>query len=167
MFRNRASLGVLLAILSASCSSTPPPVVPVMANAPAARALAGAWEGEYSSEQTLRSGTIRFQLAAESDSAHGDVVMFPKPGPHRTPGDEVKGAPVDEANPQTLSINFVMATGDTVFGLMDPYEEKPGSVLVTRFTGLIRGDRITGQYETRNLNTAQTTTGKWSVRRKP
>jgi hypothetical protein len=166
MLRPYASLGILLAILSASCSSTPPPVVPVMANAPAARALTGTWEGEYSSEQTQRSGTIRFQLAAESDSAHGDVVMFPKPEPRRTSGNEVKGAPVDEAAPQTLSINFVMATGDTVFGLMDPYEEKSGSVLVTRFTGLIRGDRIAGQYETRNLNTAQTTTGKWSVRRK-
>jgi hypothetical protein len=167
MFRLRASIGILFALLCASCASTPPPVVPVMANAPAARALAGTWEGEYSSEQTLRSGTIRFQLAAETDSAFGDVVMFPKPVPHRTSGDEVKGAPVEEADPQTLSINFVMATGDTVFGVMDPYEEKPGSVLVTRFTGLIRGDRIAGQYETRNLNTSETTAGTWSVRRKP
>jgi hypothetical protein len=167
MFRLHVSIGILLALVSASCSSPPPPVVPVMANAPATKALAGTWEGEYSSEQTQRSGTIRFQLAAESDSAHGDVVMFPKPEPRRASGNEVKGAPVDDAAPQTLSINFVMATGDTVFGLMDPYEEKPGSVLVTRFTGLIRGDRIAGEYETRNLNTAQTTTGKWSVRRKP
>jgi hypothetical protein len=166
MLRHHASIGILLALVSASCTSAPPPVVPVMANAPGARALAGTWEGEYSSEQTLRSGTIRFQLAAESDSAFGDVVMFPKPVPHRTSGNEVKGPPVDEAPPQTLSINFVMATGDSVFGLMDPYEGTPGSFLVTRFAGLIRADRIAGQYETRNLNTAETTTGTWSVRRK-
>jgi len=166
MARFSVSLGTALALFLTSCTSAPPPVVPVLATAPAATALAGKWEGEYSSVQTQRSGTIRFQLAAQSDSAFGDVVMLPKRTPHHTSQNEVSTAPVANPPAQTLSINFVIATGDSVIGQMDPYEDADGSTLLTRFAGLMRGDRIAGKYFTRNLRTSETSTGEWNVRRK-
>ena len=167
MVRFHVPLGTVLALFLASCTSAPPPVVPVVATAPASMALAGKWEGEYSSIQTQRSGSIRFQLAAKSDSAFGDVVMLPKRTPYRTSGNEVSAAPVADPPAQTLSINFVIATGDSVFGQMDPYEDAQGSVLLTRFAGLMKGDRITGRYFTSNLRTSEASSGEWSVRRKP
>src|SRR5256886_5468755 len=52
--------------------------VPVGGTAGDMAALAGQWEGSYSSASTGRSGSISFTLSAGNDSAFGDVIMIPR-----------------------------------------------------------------------------------------
>ena len=66
----------VLALALAACASSQTPVPVVGARADVA-ALAGRWDGSYSSSTTGRSGSISFTLTARGDSAYGDVVMIP------------------------------------------------------------------------------------------
>src|SRR3989442_9334411 len=61
-----------------TCTPTPPPPVPLAGTARDVAALAGRWEGSYSSAATGRSGSISFTLSATGDSAFGDVIMIPR-----------------------------------------------------------------------------------------
>ena len=155
----------LLALVVTSCATTPPPPIALISTKSDATALIGTWEGEYTSTQTQRFGSIRFLLSAQSDSAFGDVLMMTRRKPHFMPGRDVR-VEAPELESQLLSIRFVMADRDSVHGLMNPYEDSDGSLLVTRFAGHLHGDRIQGQYFTRNLSTAEVTSGEWSVHRK-
>jgi hypothetical protein len=57
--------------------------------------------------------------------------------------------------------------GDTVTGVLDPYEDPECKcTLLTRFAGRLRGDRITGRYSTTNVETGVVTGGEWDVHRK-
>ena len=96
----------------AACTS-PGTVVPVIGDA---TALVGEWMGSYSSDETGRTGSMVFTLAAGSDSAFGDVVMVPQtedPTPAAHLG-------VDVAHlhrlPRLLTITFVQCGGDAVSG---------------------------------------------------
>ena len=50
-----------------TCTPTPPPPVPLAGTARDVAALAGRWEGSYSSAVTGRSGSISFTLSATGD----------------------------------------------------------------------------------------------------
>src|SRR3989442_12792037 len=60
-----------------TCTPTPPPPVPLAGTARDVAALAGRWEGSYSSAVTGRSGSLSLTLSATGDSAFGDVIMIP------------------------------------------------------------------------------------------
>lgn len=155
-----------VAVIAASCASTPP-AIPVGGSTSAVSALTGTWEGEYSSKATERYGSIRFQLAAATDTAHGDVLMQPRRSNVRAVvGEGVHVTPPPP--PQVLKIAFVRASGDTVAGVLDPYDDPECKCrLLTRFAGRLRGDRIDGRFSTLNTETGAVTWGDWNVRRKP
>jgi hypothetical protein len=154
----------LMAFASMSCATVLPPVS-VIATRPDAMALAGSWVGEYYSADTRRHGTIEFFLSADPDSAAGDVLMLPRRALRYVDGNDYRPSAAAEV-PQHIAIRLVMADRDTVVGVLEPYEDYDGSVLLTRFTGLLRDDRITGRYTTRNVRTQDVTGGEWSLRRR-
>lgn len=157
--------GAALALVAASCATMPPPV-PVIGATHDVAALAGTWSGEYWSPVTGRSGSITFTLAAEADTAFGEVLMLPSRQSHTTTPSGHGGPP--SQMPRTLSIAFVRAAHDSVFGYLDPYEDAECEcLLLTKFVGRLDGGAITGRYVTRNTRTSETTTGEWSVHRKP
>jgi hypothetical protein len=142
-----------------------PPPIPVMGVSEHVSALAGTWSGEYASEASGRSGSIRFSLAAGSDTAYGDVLMLPWRTRRTRAQTEINTRPMPD--PRTFYIAFVQARGDSVYGFLDPYEDPECScVLVTQFRGRLLGDRIEGGYRTLNMRSRETTEGTWSVRRK-
>src|SRR5437879_12817164 len=72
------ALGAALAALVTACAAAHQPSVPIAGTAGDMAALAGQWEGSYSSASTGRSGSISFTLSAGNDSAFGDVIMIPR-----------------------------------------------------------------------------------------
>lgn len=156
-------LGVIL--LLASCAPGPAPRVPVYATASGQQALAGEWEGQYFSARTQRYGTIRFTLTSKADTASGEVLMF-APRPASPGSDHDSRVDVQRLESRPLRIAFVMAQGDSVAGMMDPYPDENGAMLATRFVGRVRGDAIRGTFQSRNLSTSELNTGTWNVKRK-
>src|SRR5437588_10362709 len=61
-----------------SSSKNPAPAVPLAGARSDIAALAGRWEGEYSSEATGRAGSIVFELKPGDRVARGDVLMVPE-----------------------------------------------------------------------------------------
>ena len=156
------ALSILAASWLTACSSStnPAPAVPVAGSD--ASALAGRWEGEYSSEATGRSGSIVFELRAGDRVAHGDVLMVPK-GASAPAG----GGDSAATMPQVLNINFVSASGGIVTGTMDPYED-PGCAceVQTTFVGRVAGDTVEGTFTTTPSGNTPITTGRWKIARK-
>lgn len=155
----------VVAGIAASCASTPP-AIPVGGNTQGVSNLAGDWSGEYSSRATERYGSIRFTLAVNADTAFGDVTMQPRrpTAPTVTEGGSSSATPPPPL--QVLRIAFVQATGDTVAGVLDLYEDPDcACTVLTRFAGQLRGDRITGRYSTRNMTTGAEAWGEWHADR--
>ncbi|HEX9611740.1 MAG TPA: hypothetical protein VF978_07605 [Gemmatimonadales bacterium] len=149
----------------AACSGRQAPV-PLVGTAGDVQALVGEWAGEYSSNETGRSGSISFTLAAQGDTAHGDVVMIPSGWnrPLQPYRDEAR--PMDRPLPEVLTISFVRVSGDEVSGELAPYRDPEcGCALHTRFVGQLRGDVIEGTYLTRHGELPQDLRGRWSAKR--
>src|SRR5438094_722114 len=120
-----------------TCTPTPPPPVPLAGTARDVAALAGRWEGSYSSAVTGRSGSISFTLSATGDSAFGDVIMIPhglgrplqaldRQGPTGAAGTQPQSA--------VLTISFVRVAGGRVTGRLAPYADpETGAQLSTTF----------------------------------
>jgi len=161
----------LLAALSA-CTPTPTPPVPLAGTPGDVAALAGQWEGSYSSAATGRSGSISFALSAKGDSAFGDVIMIPR-GLGRPlqalDREGATGAAGAQPRSAVLTINFVRVAGGRVTGALAPYADpETGARLSTTFEGRLRGDLIEGTYSTRAAGSGDPQTGQWRVtRRKP
>jgi hypothetical protein len=163
MFRRWIPLLVAAPFLLASCATVPPP--PVTMVGPETQRLAGEWNGEYTSFDRGRSGLIHFRLEAGTDSASGEVLMQPRHSYAAGPRDGTPASPPAPMS-QALPIRFVLAEGDSVFGVLDPYDDpESGSTLVTRFAGRIVDDRIEGLYESVNTARRETYAGRWSVKR--
>jgi hypothetical protein len=159
-------IGLLAAAALTACAGTPAPVPVQSAQADLAR-LAGRWEGEYSSSQTGRNGSIVFTLAAGRDTATGDVLMIPAGGSaslRPAVGGSDKRSPTQSA--EMLTIRFVQIEGDQVRGEMDPYRAPDcDCTLTTTFTGTVHGDRIEGTFVTLGPSGAPAK-GRWNVHRK-
>lgn len=156
------ALAILAASWLAACSSSQNPAPPVPVAGSDASALAGRWEGEYSSEATGRSGSIVFELKSGDRVAHGDVLMVPK-GAEAPPG----AADPLATMPQVLNINFVSSSGGIVTGTMDPYRDPRCACEVqTTFVGRVVGDTIEGTFTTTPSGSAPITTGRWMIVRK-
>ena len=172
--RNRLLRAVFLGALTA-CTAPPQATVPLVGSRRDVAALAGHWDGAYSSGQTGRAGSISFTLVSAADSAFGDVVMIPRgfgrplqawtgatPPAPPAPG-------VEPARATVLTISFVRVTEGRVSGTLKPYADpETGVQLFTTFDGRLDGDVIAGTFTTRSAGAADSITGEWKVtRRKP
>lgn len=113
---------VTFSMLALACTSAPA-AVPIQATPAEISALAGHWEGEYSSKATGRLGSIVLDLIAGEDHAHGDVLMIPRGSndpyrPARRPGGQGPG-PAEAT--QLLKIRFIRAEGAGLSGTLEPY----------------------------------------------
>ena len=109
----RPIIATAAALALLGCASSVPRI-PVNADPQSMAGLTGTWQGEYSSTESGRSGSITFNLSAGADTASGEVTMLSRPYVvRRSTTDEPTGA---EAQPisRTLSITFVQATGDAI-----------------------------------------------------
>lgn len=167
MFLFRPATLAAASLLLAACAAVHTPV-PVVGPAADISTLAGEWLGDYSSTESGRSGSITFTLRAADDSAFGDVVMIPtglgRPlAPWRG---EIGADPTQRPHTEVLTINFVRVEHQHVNGTLAPYADpQTGERLVTRFTGEVSGNTITGTYTT-HLASGATQTGRWTVQRK-
>src|SRR5712692_3058148 len=147
--------GALVGAALAACAAPQTPV-PVVGAALDLGAIAGRWEGSYSSAVTGRSGTVSFTLSATGDSAFGDVVMIPRGwGQPLQAWDREGRVGAAGAQPRSavLKINFVRVSGGRVSGTLAPYADpETGARLVTTFEGRLSGDTIAGTYTTRGGN---------------
>jgi len=169
--RNRLLRVAFLGALTA-CTAPPQATVPLVGPTRDVAALAGHWDGGYSSAQTGRSGSISFTLVSASDSAFGDVVMIPRGfgrplqawtgATPSTPG-------VEPARATVLTISFVRVTEGRVSGTLRPYADpETGVQLFTTFDGRLEGEVIAGTFTTRRAGAPDSITGEWKVtRRKP
>lgn len=163
------STALLLAfcITAAACVTTSTPVE-IAGDPSEISALAGHWEGEYSSQATGRLGSILFDLMAGEDHAHGDVLMIPRGSndPYR-PSRRAGGAGPGPAQvSQILTIRFVRAEGGRISGTLDPYWDPDCNCEVTTlFVGQVRDDMVEGTFTSERA--AGRVFGTWKVRRKP
>lgn len=155
---------VLASFVSLSCVSTPA-AVPIEGAPAELSALAGDWEGEYSSPATGRLGSIIFKLVAGEDHAHGDVLMIPRGSsdPYRPRSGGEGPAPAGAS--QLLTIRFVRAEADKISGTLDPYWDPDCNCEVTTtFVGQVRDGTIEGTFSSEH--TAGRAFGTWKVQRK-
>ncbi len=158
-----------LAVVAAAGCAGHPASVPVQASAGEVAALAGRWEGEYSSTETGRGGSIVFTLTAGRDSAQGDVLMIPAGSRQAVVSALPGGPPFTQAGPTpaVLTIRFVRLEQGHVSGTLDPYRAPDCDCVVsTTFVGTLAGERITGTYTTRGVPRDAPVTGRWEVRRR-
>ena len=156
-----------LAAALAACAAPSPPV-PVVGAPPDVAQLAGEWEGQYSSVETGRSGSIFFHIAAGTDSSHGDVLMDPAViGLRRSAGDPAAvGQPAVRPG-QAIGITFVRVAGGRVSGRLDPYTDPDCTCpLYTTFEGALKGDTLSGTYSSHHETGGYTQRGDWRVVRK-
>ena len=151
------------ALVATACGGPSTPV-PVAGTSADLAALAGEWSGQYSSEQTGRSGSIVFRLTAGTDSATGDVMMSPLSGGPRSADPATPGSVFGQA--QVLTIRFVRIEGGRVSGRLAPYTEPSCSCeLLTVFEGRLNGAKLEGTYTSRRPD-GQTQQGRWEVTRR-
>jgi hypothetical protein len=131
-------------------------------------ALAGEWEGEYSSAVTGREGTIRFNLTEAADTARGEVWMIGRRVANRVYRPDNMPYVEIERQVESLTIAFVRMEGDDlVTGLLDPYlDPDSGLEVVTVFRGRVDGNVISGEYATTIQRTGEVSTGRWRVERR-
>jgi len=164
-------LTLLLLLGCVSCASTSPaPRVRVSGTPQDLAALAGTWSGAYSSGGTGRSGSIRFSLTAESDSARGEVIMQPRRSNNTMGATRQGGMPNTTTTlpqaPTPIRIRFVRASGDSVTGQLASYiDPECGCPLSTTFFGRIKGNSIEGRYESVSTSGGERSNGTWHVKR--
>ena len=148
---------------SAACASAT--VIPLRGSIADLSALAGQWNGTYTSPDLGRDGTIWFTLVPGEDHAHGDVRMTP--GDSRIPYGRVDPRGGQQSEPtQFLSVRFVRASPTNVDGVLEQYWDPAcGCLATTVFRGRLFGDRLEGTFETR-LATGVVALGKWRATRK-
>jgi hypothetical protein len=155
----------LIPLALAACASNPAPVN-LTADPTGMQLLAGEWSGTYSSRESGRTGSIVFTLIAGEDHAHGDVLMIPVGYDQPLEPYQEAAAAANQA-PRVLTIDFVSATGKRVTGTLAPYRDPAcGCPLATTFEGEIKGDRITGKFQSYHTATGERQSGEWQVDRK-
>lgn len=152
-------------VLLASCA-TLPTKTPVQGDQQALRALEGEWNGTYESNETGRRGDIYFTLRAGVDTAVGQILMTPRV--ENQVNGTVDGRAREIVSPALITIRFVAAEGDQVYGMLDPYRDPVcGCPLETRFSGRRSGDIIRGIFVSDGSGIFHhPTSGEWRVTRK-
>ena len=157
----------LVAPLSLAACARATSTVPVRGSEPAVSQLAGTWSGEYSSEESGRSGSIAFELRAGADTAQGEVVMTSRGDMQPAPSASALESLSPSTRSEVLTINFVLVSGTEVSGVLSPYKDPGcGCPITTTFRGVISGDVIEGTFETTGTGFSHVTQrGRWSVAR--
>lgn len=162
-------LGAGLAAGAAACATASS--IPVEASRSDIEALAGEWDGTYSSRDTGRSGSIWFRLIAGEDHAHGDVLMTPAGGLKAYSRKRPSGGwpPGEGRNAShVLTIRVAQVSGGLLYGRLDPYWDPDcGCEALTVFRGRLSGDTLQGSFST-HLESGLQASGRWvSHRRRP
>lgn len=161
---SRAALLLPLAILASGCQAVVTPV-PVSGSVDQ---LVGEWEGEYSSEETGRRGSILFRLDPGRDTATGDVLMTPDQARVVPTVPERVDDPWWRHSPQVVQISFVRCVDGEVTGLMKPYTDpETGETVYTEFIGTLTGNTLSGTFASWTEASRRRTGGTWSATRKP
>src|SRR5690242_10656664 len=133
-------------------------------------ALVGRWAGEYHSDETGRSGNITFSLQPGEASAYGDVMMIPKSPTRSTVPiqNQIVGVPALGSVRELLTIHFVRKEGNTVVGMLDPYQDPECYCrVITTFRGELKDGRtIEGTFSTQGSDhISMRAQGYWKVTR--
>jgi hypothetical protein len=161
--KTRVAISILIPLtlsLCAACSSAPLKV-PVLGNT---KLLAGRWEGEFRSDDGVRSGFIQFAIQAGQDTAVGDVLLTARSfnWSHVPDYDPRRAQPAVEV----IAIKFVTISGNLVRGTMAGYTDPLCECKArTVFDGALLGDTIRGTYRTYHPELHDSHDGVWSVRR--
>lgn len=130
--------------------------------------LAGQWSGEYRGALEGRRGSLSFELRPGSDTLYGDVLMMDVLGNVLRPADAVEVHRMHVQSSRLLQIEFVQARGDSIRGVLEPYTSPECNCVVTTiFAGALRGDRITGIFETGTAARGVLARGSWEMTRTP
>jgi len=148
---------IVLALAISGCASSQPAPVPVRGDLDR---LHGEWRGSYELPSTGRGGSIVFTLGPGENVARGDVIMIPMGTSARIRPAEGSNAP----SSQTLTIQFVRASGDSVSGTLSPYIDPDCNCTANAtFVGRFEGNTIRGTFvTTRAQGSAR---GTWAVSR--
>ena len=162
----RLPVTVLAAVLMSAGCRYQPEIVPMAGSRSAIAALAGTWEGSFTGDENGRLGTIAFIIRAGSDTAYGDVAMFPRLGSPAMPMDHASAVPRGQpAAPHMLRVAFVYVSRDVVEGTLEPYLAPDCECVVrTTFSGVVDGDRIAGRFVTL-MPDGTSQRGEWLIRR--
>jgi len=155
-----AMIGVL-----AACHYQPTPV-PLRGSRSDVAGLAGTWEGDYSSVDSRRGGSITFTIRPGTDTAFGDVAMITAMGDPLLAADASTRAHAQHVRaPELLRVTFVQVSDGELEGELEPYVAPDCRCVVTTvFRGAVTGDRIEGTYVTRGADGLRQE-GRWSMRR--
>lgn len=140
--------------------------VPILAQSNELHALVGSWSGTYFSAGGS-SGIITFVLAAQSDTAFGEVIMLDERNhqafvPNAPPFSEEDQL----VHKQVLPIRFVRVVGNRVSGeLASHVDAVSGCVMTTEFEGRLAQDEMSGTFISRFVGSLETRAGTWRVRR--
>jgi len=161
----RTVIAGTLAVILAACRTTPQTPVQLQGEPSAIARLAGTWTGEYWNGAGGRGGSLDFSLRSGSDSLYGDVTMLDPRGLQLRAADPMDAHRLHVQSPTQLRIDLVIAQGDSVRGVLEPYISPDCECAVsTTFFGQLRGDRIDGRFETRNGGRVRAE-GKWELKR--
>ena len=161
------TLAGCFAMAAAWGCATTSDTVPVQGTEGELEFLVGTWTGEYTGDESERSGTLTFELQAGADTAHGHVLMDPARdvGYARGPAEDRPFVRAGAA-PVAIGIRFVRLRGGLLEGRLAPYEDPVcGCPLATTFSGRLEGDVIRGTFETVHSRDGRRETGRWHVRK--
>ena len=165
--RHAALLGCAATAIACSWKQMP---IPILSDQGSTTALVGEWEGEYTSRDTGRNGSITFQLANDKDSAFGDVLMVPRAtNVQMTVHDRPQTIPIGpRGTPEPLKIRFVRLEGDHVSGTLDSYADPDcGCRVITTFIGAFTDlNTIVGTFTTKGASSEFShypAEGQWKV----
>jgi len=162
----RAIIAGMVATALVGCRTTSATPVRLQGEPSSIAQLAGRWTGEYWNGSGGRGGSLGFSLRAGSDSLYGDVAMLDPRGQQLRAADPMDVHALHVSSPTQLRIDLVVARGDSVRGVLEPYISPDCECAVTTtFFGQLRGNRIDGRFETRNAGRLRAE-GKWELERK-
>lgn len=152
----------LLGALWTSCGARRPQI-PVYASPVDLTLLAGEWSGEYLVRGD-RSGYIVFRLEAGTDTARGEVLMYPEAaGPRGAFAGETEEART-YTGPTTIPVRFVWTERGQVLGELAPYRDPHyGTTLHTSFQGNWENEVIDGRFQSRESGGRVVQEGWWRI----
>ena len=164
MRASRLAFGLLSVMGPIACTYAGTPV-PLQGSPADIAALAGRWEGEFSSDDTRRGGTLTFTIRTGKDTAVGDVLLIPNATVPVRAADAREAMHLRHVRaPELLRVTFVAVRGATVRGEIEPYIAPDCEcIVITEFFGTASGDTVSGTYVTRAEHLRQE--GRWSMRR--
>jgi hypothetical protein len=143
------------------------PGIRVVANPSDLALLSGRWDGEFTGDESKRSGSITFSLTSGKDTAYGDVIMTPRGSAEPLLPAEPPERTIElRSHEEVLAIRFVRIEGGDISGDLTPYRDPAtDNIITTTFRGRLSGDSMEGTYIATVLQSGERRTGHWKVTR--